>query len=107
MGESIHQHTPIHNANFYQLFLIEGVITIGLSLVFAFILPNSRNRILGLNAQELEYLKWNYENEHGQEDESIEISAQKGFMMAVKDPKTWLFMAVLYAVSDHWLVFNS
>ena len=89
---------------FSQLFLIEGVITIGLSILFAFILPNSNRKILSMNSEELEWIKWNFESEQGQEDDSNEISAQKGLMMAIKDPKTWLFMAMLYLVSANGLI---
>jgi hypothetical protein len=47
-----------------------------------------------MNAEDLEWIRWNFKSEQGQEDDSREISAQKGLMMAVKDPKTWLFMAI-------------
>uniref|UniRef100_A0A8H7K224 Major facilitator superfamily (MFS) profile domain-containing protein n=1 Tax=Bionectria ochroleuca TaxID=29856 RepID=A0A8H7K224_BIOOC len=47
------------------LFLVEGVMTVGLAIFFAFILPNSKNKILGAQA-------------------------------AVRDPKTWLFIGILY-----------
>lgn len=92
---------------FDQLFLLEGVITIGLAILFAFILPNSNKKILGMSSKELEWIRWNFESEQGQEDDSSEISAQKGFMMAATDPKTWLFMATLYSVSAFQLAFNA
>lgn len=82
-----------------QLFLIEGILTIGIAIIFAFILPNSNQKILGMNHEELEWVRWNFVSEQGQQDDSSEISAQKGFIMAVVDPKTWLFLGTLYSVN--------
>lgn len=83
----------------HRLFLIEGVLTVGLALVFACYLPNSPSRIMGFNQMEHEWLRWNYESDQKQQDDSNEITAKQGFIMAVSDPKTWLLMATLYAVS--------
>ena len=52
---------------------------------------------MGFTEQEHEWLRWNYESDQKQQDESGEVTAKKGFMMAVSDPKTWLMMATLYA----------
>jgi hypothetical protein len=83
--------------------LIEGIITIGLAIIFAFILPNSPNSIRGFTEQESAWRQWNFEVDQGQQDDSSEISSKKGLWMAVTDPKTWLLMATLYAVSDNFL----
>ena len=60
-----------------------------------------------MNESELAWVRWNFESEQGQKDNSSEISAQRGFMLALTDSKTWMFMAMLYAVStrvpDHSL----
>ncbi|KXT06944.1 hypothetical protein AC578_7103 [Pseudocercospora eumusae] len=79
------------------LFLIEGVLTVGLAAIFACYIPNSPRKILTFTEQEHEWLRWNYESDQKQQDESGEVTAKKGFMMAVTDPKTWLMMATLYA----------
>lgn len=79
-----------------QLFLVEGVLTVGLSLVFALILPNSHKRIIGLSKLECEFVEWNYVSDQGQADDINEITAMKGFSMALADPKTWLLMGILY-----------
>ncbi|KAL1953774.1 hypothetical protein VTO42DRAFT_2271 [Malbranchea cinnamomea] len=79
------------------LFIVEGVITIGLALLFAFILPNSPKRIIGLNQLETEWVQWNIESDIGQRDNSEESTAWKGFVMTVRDPKTWLFTGILYS----------
>jgi MFS family permease len=83
-----------------QLFLIEGVATVGLAIILAFILPNSLKSITGLSGPEHEYLLWSFEEDHGQQDNADEASVQKGVMMAVTDPKTWFFMGTLYCVCD-------
>jgi MFS family permease len=80
------------------LFLIEGVTTIGLSIVFAFYLPNSPRRIIGFSQKEHDWIRFNYEIDHKQQDDhSQEVTARQGFVMAVTDPKTWLMCGTLYA----------
>ena len=82
-----------------QLFLIEGVATIGLAIIFAFTLPNSPKTVRGHTEQEREWLAWTFGQDQGQQDHSDEITAWKGFKMATADPKTWLLMGTLYCVS--------
>lgn len=48
-----------------QLFLVEGVITIGLAIMFAFILPNSIRKLRGFSQQEKDWVLWNYESDSG------------------------------------------
>jgi len=50
----------------------------------------------GLTDTEREWILYNYEQDQGQEDNSSEITATQGLMMAIKDPKTWLLMGILY-----------
>jgi threonine/homoserine/homoserine lactone efflux protein len=52
-----------------------------------------------MNTLEHGWLRWNYERDLKQEDNSREVSAKQGFLLAVRDPKTWLMMGTLYAVS--------
>lgn len=79
------------------LFLIEGVMTVGLALIFATYLPNSTRKIRGFTEQELAWQRWNYEDDQKQQDNSGEVTAKQGFILAVQDPKTWLMMGILYA----------
>lgn len=72
----------------------------GLALIFAVYLPNSPGKIIGMSAVEHEWLRWNYESDQKQEDNSAEVTAKQGLLMAVYDPKTWLMMGTLYAVSS-------
>ncbi|KAI8184753.1 putative transcriptional regulatory protein [Colletotrichum sp. SAR 10_77] len=80
------------------LFLVEGVVTVGLALLFAFILPNSPDGIKSLSETERAWVKFNYEKDQGQSDDRSEVSARQGFMLAVRDPKTWLMLATLYCI---------
>ncbi|KAK1700891.1 major facilitator superfamily domain-containing protein [Colletotrichum godetiae] len=84
-------------AGWRWLFLVEGVITVGLAIPFACILPNSNKKIPTLTQLECEWVQYNFAADQGQEDDSSEVTALKGFMMAVKDPKTWMLMSVLYS----------
>ena len=73
-------------------------MTIGLAIVFAFILPNSIRKLRGFSSQEREWILWNYESDIGQQDNSKEVSARKGLLMAVQDWKMWSFMALLTCI---------
>ncbi|KAI8295076.1 putative transporter [Colletotrichum sp. SAR 10_98] len=79
------------------LFLVEGVITVGLAIPFAMILPNSNKKIPTLTQLECEWVQYNFAADQGQEDNASEVTAFKGFMMAVADPKTWMLMGILYS----------
>ncbi|OLN96662.1 putative transporter C1002.16c-like protein 2 [Colletotrichum chlorophyti] len=84
-------------AGWRWLFLVEGVITVGLAIPFACILPNSNRKIPTLSAIECEWVQYNFAADQGQQDDSTEFTALKGFLMAVTDPKTWLLMGILYS----------
>ncbi|KAI0803761.1 nicotinamide mononucleotide permease [Xylaria sp. FL0064] len=79
------------------LFLIEGVLTTGLALIFSLILPNSNQKVLGMSKIECEWVQWNMLSDQGQANNSEEISNTQGFILAVTDPKTWLLTGTLYA----------
>ncbi|KAL3451498.1 hypothetical protein BJX65DRAFT_304084 [Aspergillus insuetus] len=82
-----------------QLFLIEGVLTIDLAILHAFVLPNKLNSLPhGFTQIEQEWLVRDFEENQGQQDNAAEISAMKGTIMAGTDAKTWLLMAKLYSV---------
>ncbi|KAI0017566.1 nicotinamide mononucleotide permease [Xylariomycetidae sp. FL0641] len=84
-------------AGWRWLFLVEGVLTTGLAIIFAFILPNSNKKILGLSELECEFVQWNFLSDQGQADRADEISARKGVTLALADPKLWLLMGLLYS----------
>ncbi|KAL4880354.1 major facilitator superfamily domain-containing protein [Aspergillus karnatakaensis] len=85
-------------AGWRWLFLVEGVLTIGLAIVFALILPNSLKGVPRMTDLEREWMTWNYEQDQGQQDDRNEISATQGLVLALRDPKTWLLLSTLYAV---------
>lgn len=82
----------------WQLFLVEGVVTIGLAIVFSLVLPNSPREVKGLTEVEKAWVLWNYQQDQGQIDDRSEITAKQGLFLALKDPKTWLFLTNLYAI---------
>ncbi|RMJ19589.1 hypothetical protein CDV36_000732 [Fusarium kuroshium] len=80
------------------LFLVEGVVTVGLALVFAFTLPNSPQGAKSLNEVERAWIKYNYEADQGQGDDRSGMTAWQGLKLAIQDPKTWLLLATLYYI---------
>jgi len=78
------------------LFIVEGALTVGLAIIFAFLLPNSNKKIIGLSDLEIEWVQWNFEKDLGQQDSSDDATAWQGLKMAARDPKTWLLMSILY-----------
>ncbi|KAF2716523.1 retrograde regulation protein 2 [Polychaeton citri CBS 116435] len=85
-------------AGWRWLFLIEGVMTVGLGIVFAFILPNSPASFKAFTQQERDLVRWRYEQDQGQKHDASEVSSTQGLLMALRDPKTWMLLALLYAV---------
>lgn len=85
-------------AGWRWLFIVEGVLTVGIALIFAFILPNSPRKVRGMTETERDWQQWNYEQDQGQQDDGKEIGPGEGFMLALTDPKMWLMLVVLYAI---------
>jgi hypothetical protein len=75
--------------------LVEGVATVGIAIICIFILPDVPQKARLLTSQEKDRLVYRLQMDRGQVDNSSEISAFKGFMMAVTDPKTWLLCGIL------------
>jgi MFS family permease len=77
------------------LFLIEGVITVFVALVCAWILPDFPRTTRWLSDEERELAIWRLREDVGQDDW---ISRQEqrlwpGFKLAVRDVKTWLLVS--------------
>lgn len=66
--------------------------------MFAFILPNSIHKLRGFSSQEKAWVAWNFESDLGQQDDSKEAGGRKGLMLALMDPKMWMFMALLTVI---------
>ena len=85
-------------AGWRWLFIVEGCLTIGIALIFAFILPNSPRKSWGLTEVERDWQQWNYEQDQGQQDDGKEIGPGQGLKLALTDPKMWLMLVCLYAI---------
>lgn len=66
--------------------------------MFALVLPNSPREIRSLTETEKAWVLWNQQQDQGQSDDRSEITARTGLSLALKDPKTWLFLTTLYAI---------
>lgn len=85
-------------AGWRWLFIVEGVLTVGIALIFSMVLPNSPKKVYRLTEIEKQWWQWNYDQDQGQQDDADEVGPKQGFMLAVADPKMWLMMIVLYAI---------
>lgn len=77
------------------LFIVEGSLTIGLAFVFASFIPNKPTTMRWLSPQERDLLQYRLEVDRGTQDATNLVSVGSAFMMAVKDPKTWLLCGCL------------
>lgn len=73
-------------------------MTVGIAIIFTFILPNSPRQTWRLTEAEKDWQQYNYEQDQGQQDDGKEISAGEGFKLAFVDPKMWLMLVMLYAI---------
>lgn len=89
------QLTPRGILSFLSGSLVEGVATVGIAVICIFILPDHPQKARLLTSREKDRLVYRLQMDRGQVDNSSEISAFKGFMMAVTDPKTWLLCGIL------------
>ena len=92
----------VRSANLFcrcQLFVVEGILTASLAIIFAFILPNSNRAVMGLNSLESQWIQWNYAAANSSSsEEDLEVSAWQGLVMACADIKTWLISGLFYCV---------
>ncbi|KAI0121387.1 major facilitator superfamily domain-containing protein [Xylariales sp. AK1849] len=78
-------------AGWRWLFIIEGVITIGLAITAAFILPDYPATTRWLSAEERVYAQWRLIDDTGEADFAGASSLREGVMLALKDPRLYLF----------------
>ncbi|MCJ1435677.1 hypothetical protein MMC27_005052 [Xylographa pallens] len=82
------------------LFILEGVITIGVAILAFFILPDFPRTTTWLSEQERELAVWRLDEDIG-EDDWVNSKAQTfghGFMLAIKDAKMWVLMVMLFCI---------
>ncbi|KAH8805435.1 phthalate transporter [Xylogone sp. PMI_703] len=84
------QHKPPLPA-WKWLFLIEGVITIGCSIIAVFILPDFPATTKWLTDEEREYAIRRLEQDN-MSSQAQDMTHSQSFIAAVKDWRTWLFM---------------
>ncbi|PNY25406.1 Pantothenate transporter liz1 [Tolypocladium capitatum] len=80
------------------LFLIEGVVTVGVAFVSFFVLPDFPRTTTWLSEEETALAVWRLEEDIGQDDW---ISAQDqtfwhGFKLALADVKTWVLLVLIF-----------
>lgn len=78
-------------AGWRWLFIIEGVITIGLALIAVVVLPDYPASTRWLGAEEKAYAAWRLREDTGEEDEADAISIREGVLLALRDPRLYLF----------------
>ncbi|KAI1778066.1 major facilitator superfamily domain-containing protein [Hypoxylon cercidicola] len=82
------------------LFIIEGVITVGISFLAAFILPNFPRTTSWLTEEEKALAIWRLEEDIGEDDwvDSEHQSLWEGARLAFIDVKTWVFLLLLFGI---------
>ncbi|KAI5478367.1 hypothetical protein MNV49_005218 [Pseudohyphozyma bogoriensis] len=78
------------------LFIIEGVATIGLALIFAVWLPSSPQTMRALSDNERHVVVWSLRSEQKATDQADDVGGLQAFVLVLLDPKTWLLMGTLY-----------
>lgn len=76
------------------LFIIEGLITVGVSLVAFFVLPNYPLTTKWLNDDEKKLATARLLANQDQTEEAPHMSHWTAFKLACKDPKTWIFVLI-------------
>lgn len=80
------------------LFIIEGVITVVVAIAAFWVLPNFPRTTSWLTEEEVALAVWRLEEDIGQDDwtASEDQSLFHGFILAVKDIKTWVLVCCVF-----------
>ncbi|KAI1084549.1 putative MFS transporter [Whalleya microplaca] len=84
-------------AGWRWLFIIEGCITVVVAISAAFILPNYPATTKWLTPEERAYAQWRLVNDTGEADLADAASIKDGVMMALKDPRLYLFTLIQHS----------
>ncbi|EMR62640.1 putative allantoate permease protein [Eutypa lata UCREL1] len=79
------------------LFIIEGVITIGVAVSSIFILPNYPATTKWLSPEERAYAQWRLIEDAGEADSVGAASLKEGLVLAFKDPRLYIFTLFQHA----------
>ncbi|KAK8215934.1 MFS transporter [Phyllosticta capitalensis] len=74
------------------LFIIEGSITLGFAILCAIVLPDYPMTTRWLSAEERAYAAWRLAVDVGEGDTVESAGVREGLMMALKDPKLYIFV---------------
>ncbi|KAI1480845.1 MFS general substrate transporter [Daldinia eschscholtzii] len=84
-------------AGWRWLFIIEGSITIFSAICSAFILPNYPATTKWLSLEERAYAQWRLVKDAGEVDVADASSIKEGVMLALRDPRLYLFTLLQHA----------
>ncbi|KAI1492439.1 MFS transporter [Biscogniauxia mediterranea] len=84
-------------AGWRWLFIIEGSITIGSAIAAACVLPDYPGTTKWLTAEERAYAQWRLIEDTGEADLAGSITIKEGVMMALRDPRLYLFTLLQHA----------
>lgn len=79
------------------LFIIEGVITVGVAVSSIFILPNYPATTKWLSPEERAYAQWRLIEDAGEADSVGAASLKEGLVLAFKDPRLYIFTLFQHA----------
>jgi hypothetical protein len=90
------------------LFIIEGVLTIGIAFCSYFILPNFPRTTSWLTGEERQLAIWRLEEDIGEDDwvDSQHQSFKVGLKLAFSDIKTYVLMVLLFGIVASGTVTN-
>lgn len=90
------------------LFIIEGVITIGVAVGAFFVLPNFPKTTTWLTDEEIALAVWRLAEDVGEEDwKGVEQqSFKEGLKLAFSDIKTYILMVLLFGIVASGTVTN-
>lgn len=90
------------------LFIVEGVVTIGIAAIAFFILPNFPRTTTWLTEEERQLAVWRLQEDIGVDDwtSSEDQHFFHGFVLALKDIKVWILMIMLLGIVSSGSVTN-
>ncbi|GKT91045.1 pantothenate transporter liz1 [Colletotrichum tofieldiae] len=82
------------------LFLIEGVVTVGIAFAAYFVLPNFPRTTSWLTEEETALAVWRLQEDIGEDDwtSSGEQTFWHGFKTALEDVKTWILLVLVFSI---------
>lgn len=79
-------------AGWRWLFIVEGVITIGVAIIAGFVLPDFPATVKWLNEEERAFAQWRLIHDAKEADNSKSTTVMEGLKLALKDYRMYLFV---------------